>query len=118
MNGDPEIQNDLPNEDGIPNHSPDGQQVDNHHFITGSKPDGTLYSNNATCSDWTSTTASGSPRCGFSWPMQNRTNWISGISEAGCAAGINIGNSFGGGGTRSIGSGGGYGGFYCFALNP
>src|SRR5690606_34300417 len=31
---DPEIINDLPNEDGVPNHAPDGQTIDNHHVLT------------------------------------------------------------------------------------
>ncbi len=121
-----EIKNDLPNEDGIPNHYPEpgGPAQDNHHFVTGSKTDGTLYSSTATCDDWTSTTATGKPRCGFSWPRNmggggagSSGHWISGFDCCGCAAGIQITNT---NDTRTniIGCAGGYGGFYCFALNP
>jgi hypothetical protein len=128
-NGDPLIAKDLPNEDGIPNHKPDGITiVDNHHFVTGSKPDGTLLigaggeNDNSTCDDWTSTTALGKPRCGFSWPrgdgggMMGGTNWISGFNAGGCARGIElVVNNLN---SKIIGNAGGYGGFYCFALTP
>ena len=125
---DPAIINDLPNEDGVPNHNPDGMVVDNHHFMTGSTATGTLYTSGAiaTCQDWTTTVGTaGKPRCGFSWPRSiggtqpNGTHWISGIDEAGCAAMISI-NGTGGAppGSTGVGSGGGYGGIYCFALTP
>jgi hypothetical protein len=125
---DPAIVNDLPNEDGVPNHAPDGVVVDNHHFMTGSTAKGTLYTGGATatCQDWTSKVGNaGKPRCGFSWPrtpgstQANGTHWISGIDEAGCAAAISI-NGTGGAppGSTGVGSGGGYGGIYCFALTP
>ena len=44
-NADPEIKNDLPNEDGIPNHQPDPAKpaVDNHLTVTGSDYIGMLY---------------------------------------------------------------------------
>ncbi len=118
---DPIIKNDLPNEDGVPNHDPDGTgDVDNHHFLTGSNRDGELYSPTATCQDWTSLAYEAErPRIGFAWPAGGRLNWISGQDEGGCGAGFVIENR--GGSTRSnpiVGSGGGYGGFYCFALNP
>jgi hypothetical protein len=123
MNGDPVIKNDLPNEDGIPNHKPDGiNTVDNHHFVTGSSVNGTLYNATATCEDWTSVTASGSPRCGFSWPrgsgggMMGGVHWISGFDAGGCARGIELVlNNLN---SKIIGNAGGYGGFYCFALTP
>jgi hypothetical protein len=125
---DPAILNDLPNEDGVPNHNPDGMVVDNHHFMTGSTATGTLYTSGATatCQDWTTTVGTaGKPRCGFSWPrtigstQPNGAHWISGIDEAGCAAQISI-NGTGGAppGSIGVGSGGGYGGIYCFALTP
>lgn len=124
LNADAAIKNDLPNEDGIPNHKPDGiTTVDNHHFVTGSKTDGTLMiggtNNNTTCADWTSATASGKPRCGFAWPRGTGTSaahWISGFDCGGCVAGIQITSSNTGG--NIIGASGGYGGFYCFALTP
>ncbi len=118
---DPEIVNDLPNEDGVPNHAPDGQQIDNHHVLTGSNDQGQLYSETSTCADWTSTekSADGRPRAGFSWPAGGREHWISGQDEGGCLVGIDID---GGGGSDpnvgTVGSGGGYGGIYCFALTP
>ena len=123
MNGDPVIKNDLPNEDGIPNHKPDGiNTVDNHHFVTGSSVNGTLYNATATCEDWTSVTASGRPRCGFAWPrgsgggMMGGTHWISGFDAGGCAKGIElVVNNLN---SPIIGNAGGYGGFYCFALTP
>jgi hypothetical protein len=49
----------------------------------------------------------------------NMANWMSSLDEAGCAPGINLLEQ--GGplpGTVTVGSGGGYGGFYCFALTP
>ena len=73
-NADPTIQNDFPNEDGVPNHAPDvGQgQVDNHDFLTGTGADGRLYGKSATCLDWTGGTGDkvleGKPRVGHSWP--------------------------------------------------
>jgi hypothetical protein len=113
------IVNDLPNEFGIPNHRPDpaGPQVDNHHFLTGSDTMGRLVAN-GTCGNWASLTGPG-PRFGFAWPLQNRQHWISGGTESGCGRGIDIDG--GGGPVPSnpvVGSGGGYGGFYCFVLTP
>ena len=143
QNGDTAIQNDLPNEDGVPNHQPDPTQpqVDNHHMLTGSRTDGTLYGAFATCKDWTTSDgsyANGRPQCGMAWPRNmggggfpqpapgggkpgggGDSNWISAITAPGCAPGVDIG-SFGGAppGSDSVGAGGGYGGFYCFALVP
>lgn len=120
---DPAIINDLPNEYGVPNHTPDpGQgEIDNHHVLTGSNEEGRLYSATATCNNWSSTekSADGRPRIGFSWPIQNRQHWISGQDEGGCLRGVDLD---GGGGSNpdvgTVGSGGGYGGIYCFALSP
>ncbi len=136
------IINDFPNEWGVPNHQPDPTQpkVDNHDMLTGSSKQGTLYSASATCKDWTASTGSaaeGKPRVGHSWPTEggggggqfaapppggggkDMKNWISALDEAGCAPGVNLVQS---GpprpGTNTVGSGGGYGGFYCFALTP
>jgi hypothetical protein len=122
QNGDPDIRNDLPNEWGVPNHRPDPnqQEVDNHHMLTGSDTKGELYGDTYTCNDWTSTEQSaGRPRVGFSWPAGGRENWISGQTEGGCGAGVNVSRSGGSNPNNPIvGSGGGYGGFYCFALSP
>lgn len=128
--GDPVIQNDFPNEDGVPNHAPDPNagQVDNHDMLTGTGRDGKLYSRTATCLDWTANAGNkpleGQPRVGHSWPRgQSGTNpidsWMSSLTESGCAPGVNLiemgppnPNS------NTVGSGGGYGGFYCFSLSP
>jgi hypothetical protein len=120
--GDAAIVNDLPNEDGVPNHNPDGTgQVDNHDMLTGSDTGGLLYTKgtNPTCSGWTTKEGSaGKPRCGHSWPRGTQS-WISILDEAGCGAGVNLVEM--GGPNPSdptVGSGGGYGGFYCLALAP
>lgn len=128
MNGSAEIKNDLPNEDGIPNHRPDpsAAQVDNHHMVTGSNTDGTLKSG-ATCADWTSKLGTDVASAGFAWPRGGAggggggggsgQNWMSTWTTPGCEPGIWITEAMSGYG-KIIGGGGGYGGFYCFALNP
>ena len=120
---DPAIVNDFPNEDGVPNHNPDGMgNVDNHDFLTGTGPAGLLYNSDwaFTCRDWTSKVATeGAPWVGHSWPAGSGMNWMSALREAGCAPGVNLvemgpPNPA----NPTVGSGGGYGGFYCFALTP
>ncbi|HVW27828.1 MAG TPA: hypothetical protein VHC69_20825 [Polyangiaceae bacterium] len=130
------IRNDFPNEDGVPNHAPDPTMgaVDNHDMLTGSDTTGKLYGSTATCLDWTSavgdTAKEGKPRVGHSWPRggggglggpggSNMDSWMSALTESGCKAGaslIEMGppqqNAV------TVGSGGGYGGFYCFAMTP
>jgi hypothetical protein len=128
---DPAIKQDLPNETGTPNHrpNPNAPEDDNHHTLTGSNGQGTLFSMTATCKDWTSTSMNnattgdgvGRPKTGFSWSVQNRTQWIDGQLEGGCGAGVTgVGSENGGSDPNNpiVGSGGGYGGFYCFALVP
>jgi hypothetical protein len=121
MGADAAIINDLPNEFGIPNHRPDLSMpaVDNHHVMTGSDAMGKFYSANSTCKDWTALTNAGRPRVGFSWPAGGRVHWISGQDEGGCGAGVNT-NETGGSDPSNpiVGSGGGYGGIYCFARVP
>lgn len=111
------IINDLPNETGVGNHNPDGTgQVDNHDTLTGSNMQGKYYGSAAsTCNDWTSTSG-GSPRVGHSWPGGPSTNWSDAMNAPGCAAGVNLSSS--GNSGSAVGSAGGYGGFYCFALTP
>jgi hypothetical protein len=71
-----------------------------------------------TCNDWTSAERSGKPHCGHSWPRQGSgVNWMSALKEGGCAPGINL-KEQGGPNAPTVGSGGGYGGIYCFALTP
>ncbi|NOU30051.1 MAG: hypothetical protein HOO96_19275 [Polyangiaceae bacterium] len=138
------IKDDFPNEDGVPNHAPDPVKgaVDNHDMLTGTGTDGKLYAANATCLDWTSATGNktteGQPRVGHSWPRSggpggggpggggpggggigSGANWMSSLTESGCAPGVNLVEQ---GGPKAneatVGSGGGYGGFYCFSLVP
>jgi hypothetical protein len=128
-----DILNDLPNEDGVPNHRPDPNEgeVDNHHVLTGSDEQGNLLSTNmgATCNDWTSAVGStGRPRTGLSWPRtfgggpgggmgSFNTHWISALDEAGCAPGYTLDQQGGPDlNNPTVGSGGGYGAIYCFAL--
>jgi hypothetical protein len=121
MGADPAIINDLPNEFGIPNQRPDLSMpaVDNHHFLTGSNTMGQLYGPTATCKDWTALTGAGRPRIGFSFPEGGRVNWLSGQDEGGCGAGVNTAQTGGSDPSNPIvGSGGGYGGIYCFAMVP
>ena len=64
------ISNDLPNEDGVPNHAPEGELVDNHDILTGTNDEGELFSEDwkFTCHDWTSAEGrDGTPRVGHSW---------------------------------------------------
>jgi hypothetical protein len=121
------IKEDLPNEDGVPNHRPDpnAEPDDNHHTLTGSNADGELYGPKATCLDWTTTSMdnqmTGRPRIGFMWSISNRIHWISGQDEGGCGAGVTgVGTVNGGSDPNNpiVGSGGGYGAIYCFAMNP
>jgi hypothetical protein len=121
---DPAIMNDLPNEEGVPNQRPEPAQppVNNHHMLTGSDTSGKLYGNSvmSTCNNWTSADRNaGRPRIGFSYPAGNRQNWISGQDEGGCSPGaVLVDNGGSDPNNPIVGSGGGYGGFYCFALKP
>jgi hypothetical protein len=115
------IINDLPNESGTPNHSPNGTQVDNHDTLTGSNTSGQLASTYAnTCNNWTSAVSStGKPVLGHSWTANSGTNWIQvGHTGGGCAPGSTPTGSGQSGESGTVGSMGGYGGFYCFALSP
>jgi hypothetical protein len=127
---------DLPNEDGVPNQRPDGKTaLDNHDILTGSDANGLLFSSDwaATCHDWTSKVAAdGKPRVGHSWPRMgdggggmpaggsgSADNWMSALNEAGCAPGASLIEMGPPDPDRpTVGSGGGYGGIYCFALAP
>ncbi len=141
-NIDPAIKDDFPNEDGVPNHQPNpvDDPVDNHDTLTGTNENGKLYSATATCADWTGNTGSeGKPRVGHSWPRYggmggpggggggpgggggdgSMAHWMSSLDESGCAPGVSLIEM----GppqpdSNTVGSGGGYGGFYCFSLIP
>jgi hypothetical protein len=142
---DPAIRDDLPNEHGIPNHlacegcANPQQCCDNHDILTGTGPNGMLYTGSSgsgggpgagggffncsglqcTCNDWTSAVGSaGTPWVGHSWPRQGSgVNWMSALAEAGCAPGVFL-NEMGGPQGDTVGGGGGYGGIYCFAVAP
>jgi len=108
----------------------------------GADADGTAAGWNAdraTCWGWTRNTKEGCPRMGRSWCASfgmgtggtggsgtctppgsgSGTNWMSAWNAVGCAPGGTLTQT--GAGTpssRQIGSAGGYGGFYCFAVIP
>jgi hypothetical protein len=123
MGADAAIRNDLPNERGEPNHTTTTQGMDdNHDTVTGSNAMGMYDSaNGSTCNDWTSTASTGGskgPIVGHSWPSdQSGTSWIRAHNAPGCAPSVALVQMGGGSGT-GIGNAGGYGGFYCFALQP
>jgi hypothetical protein len=116
--GDAAVINDLPDETGAGLRS----FGDTHDVLTGSNAMGRLDGSSAaaTCQDWTSAIGPGSEnqvRCGHSWPAMSGTNWITAHRVRGCAPGVNlIQNGPGTGDT--VGAGGGWGGIYCFALEP
>ena len=72
----------------------------------------------ATCWGWTSKAPQGCPRVGHSWRAMSGTNWISAWNEGGCAPGGTLEEMGRLDGTRRVGSAGGYGGWYCFAVMP
>jgi hypothetical protein len=118
--GSPQVVNDFPNEDGIPNK----QGTDNHDTLTGSNRMGRYAGTDAaTCKDWTSSVPTdGRPQIGHSWPrsMSNLSfggQWIADHTAPGCGAGVNTSTSMGGSFGRTVGASGGYGGIYCFAVN-
>jgi hypothetical protein len=124
---DAQIANDLTNEIGEPNHSPGGMQVDNHDTLTGSDENGILASTNSddTCGDWTRNDMPlGRPMLGHSWPrnadnLDMGAHWMSEHNAQGCLPKVNTAQDGAGPqGCNGVGCGGGYGGFYCFALNP
>jgi hypothetical protein len=82
-----------------------------------------------TCQDWTlgTSTAGIAPRVGHTWPTggsmgggttgMGSDDWISQLTESGCAPGYNLAQTGAGtgSGTGSVGDGGGYGAIYCLA---
>lgn len=117
MGADPAIANNLPNERGEPNQS--SSNVDNHDMLTGSNAKGE-YDQTATCEDWTSTTlpeGQQGPRVGHAWPGGSGVAWMSAHLALGCAPSVSL-RQGAGAAVMGVGSLGGYGGFYCFALMP
>jgi len=126
--GDAAIMNDLPNENGILNHS-DGAPgctgnscPDNHDTLTGSTSAGALMGTGtaSTCADWTSAAASsGRPGLGHTWPAGSGMGWVQAHTAAGCTPSVSLTQSGGPpAGATGVGDGGGYGGIYCFAGTP
>jgi hypothetical protein len=118
--GDPQAVNDLADEKG--RGRPTSPPNDTHDVITGSNAMGRLRypgNRNNTCLDWTSTTTPTRPTIGMghAWPAGSGQGWIQVHTEPNCAAGVNLVQNGPGNGS-SIGAGGGWGGFYCFALSP
>jgi hypothetical protein len=113
--GDPQAVNDLPDETGLGTR----RMGDTHDVITGSTAQGTLASMNPadTCMDWTSASIRGRVQMGHAWPAGSGLHWIRAHLEPNCAAGVNLVQNGPGNGS-SIGAGGGWGGFYCFAATP
>jgi hypothetical protein len=114
--GEAQVVNDLPDETGAGTQ----RMGDTHDVITGSNRQGQLRYPGVpanTCQDWTSNTARGTIGMGHAWPAGSGRNWIEVHTERSCAPGVNLVQN-GGGNQSSIGSGGGWGGFYCFALTP
>jgi hypothetical protein len=123
--------------------------ADNHDVLTGSDTDGRVCTaetcagiggfpggpgggtelTDQTCEDWTlGTSKSGiAPRCGHTWPtggggggmMGGGDDWISHLTENGCAPGFNLVQDGGPmpNGLGTVGDGGGYGAIYCLALS-
>jgi hypothetical protein len=116
--GDPQTVDDLPDEFGVPLSS----LGDAHDILTASNMDGQLENSDpvSTCQDWTSAVGPGSQmsvRCGHSWPAMSGQHWIRAHPVGGCAPGVNLVQS-GPPMDDTVGAGGGYGGIYCFALEP
>jgi hypothetical protein len=85
-------------------------------FGSSTSCDDTWTPEKATCWDWTVADPTGCPRVGHSWPRQGSgINWISVWNEGGCSPGATLSDTISPDG-MSVGSFGGYGGFYCFAV--
>jgi hypothetical protein len=84
-----------------------GQTPNQHDILTGSKPDGTAFTDSAdhTCRNYTSSAAEGSAQVGhFDRTGGGNTSWNSAHGSRGC-------------GQVNLESSGGAGLFYCFAIN-
>jgi hypothetical protein len=98
---------------------------DSHDIMTGTKTDGTVESG-MTCSDWTSNATSGKVALGHSWPRtfgdtSSSMNWSRSNESEPCGGTINLTstmpNNLASAYQNGVGSGGGYGSFYCFAYS-
>lgn len=114
--GDASAVNDLPDETGEGTSSL-GSSYD---AITGSNKLGLLKSDDPrnTCMDWTDRALENvQVTAGHTWLAGGIANWIEAHPERSCVPGVKLDSSGVSDGT-SIGAGGGWGGFYCFALSP
>lgn len=111
------ISDDLPDESGAPNRCSTGTCLDNHDTLTGfMEPDATLRVLD-TCQDWTSSAPeAGRPMVGHSWSSEAIPSWLQAHRNLGCAPGGTLLDELPS--EPTVGSGGGYGGIYCFALVP
>ncbi len=125
--------------DGNTDVNNDGIDDDDHDTMTATNSDGTYAG--FSCEDWTSTTAmpedledggqqggeppfgdgfpggffGGGIMMGHSWPAMSGRSWSESHGGHACAPGVNFIQD-GPGDSATVGGGGGYGGFYCFAL--
>ena len=114
--GDADAVNDLPDETG------EGTSVlgSTYDAITGTNRAGQLYLPDPrnTCMDWTNKTLEAVVvMCGHAWLGTGIGHWIEAHGARSCVPGVNL-QSNGTSDGSSIGAGGGWGGFYCFALTP
>ncbi|HVY25222.1 MAG TPA: hypothetical protein VHB79_01670 [Polyangiaceae bacterium] len=113
-NGDAEAVNDLPDETGQGTMGL-GTSYD---VITGSNKLGLLKYDDPkdTCMDWSDDMLDNvQVTAGHTWLAGGIGNWIDAHAELSCRAGVKLDSPGVSDGT-SIGAGGGWGGFYCFAL--
>jgi hypothetical protein len=93
-----------------------------HDKLVGTGPDGTLFTGGLAvkCQDWTNATSTGgTPHVGYTFPRGTTTHWMSIFNEPGCLPGGTLVDTGGPNPSDpSVGSSGGYGAFYCFALTP
>jgi hypothetical protein len=82
-----------------------GEMVERHDILTGSKPDGTAYTDGMdhTCNGYTSNRSTGSVQVGHS-DRSNNSSWNSAHASKGCSQ-------------ENLASTGGAGQFYCFAID-
>lgn len=111
------IINDLPNENGTPNHAADGTAVDNHDVLTGTSTQG--KATGFLCNDWKDNSQSGQIQIGHSWPAHG-DSWIMTHTVSGCKPGVTFLNNANAesGSQGTVGSMGGYGAIYCLASQP
>jgi hypothetical protein len=82
-----------------------GEVVERHDILTGTKPDGTAYTDGKdhTCNGYTSNRSTGSIQVGHS-DRSNASSWNSAHASKGCSQ-------------ENLASTGGAGQFYCFAID-